>query len=398
MMKGLLRALTSNDDLGRFRLIKNMPIEKIKTIIREIYEASANHGAWERVLVHVANLVQASGGYLLIVDQIKRCPIFSVVGRLPRDNDHLRCTAYYHQLDANLHQLRNSPTNQWMFDQFYFHEGDVPTRKLAADLLLRYGKCWTAANRLAELDGLEVIIGFQRGSGQPAFGPQEAATLQGLSEHLQLAAHLMLKTLPHTQKVHSGFGILDQISHAVVVTDCESRIYFANRVARSFFRKADGLLTRNHKLQSLLNDRALAAQIRVAVTEGKVGALSIPRPSKKPPFNLIVSPLTSGAAHFNVLQRPSALIQIANPDHQPLPMTELLASLYKLTPAESRLALRLFEGVTPAEYAEETKISITTVRTQIRSVLDKTHTRRQSELIKLLALLPTVNGGDMVSA
>jgi DNA-binding CsgD family transcriptional regulator len=369
-----------------------MALTKVESIVREIYEASVNHGAWERVLVQVADLINATGGYLLIVDQIKRCPIFSVVGRLPKENGRQQCTTYYHQLDANLHQLRDIPTNQWVFDQFYFHEGNIPANKLAADLLLRYGRCWTAANRLAELDGLEVLIGFQRGTAQPGFGPLEAAALQGLSEHLRLAAHLMLKTLPHTQKVHSGFGILDQISHAVIVTDCESRIYFANRVAGSFFRMADGLVTRNHKLLSLINDKALAAQIRAAVTEGKIGALSIPRPSKRPPYNLIISPLISTTLPISMHQRASALIQIANPDHQPILMTDLLASLYKLTPAKTRLTLRLFDGVTPAEYAEEAQISIATVRTQIRSVLDKTHTRRQAELIKLLALLPTVKG------
>ncbi len=380
-----------------FRLIQNMALSKVDAIIREIYEASVNHGAWERVLVQVADLINATGGYLLIVDQIKRCPIFSVVGRLPKKSDRQQCTTYYHQLDANLHQLRDSPTSQWVFDQFYFHEGAVPSNKLAADLLLRYGRCWTAANRLAELDGLEVIIGFQRGTAQPAFGPLEAAALQGMSEHLRLAAHLMLKTLPHTQKVHSGFGILDQISHAVVVTDCENRIYFANRVAGSFFRMADGLVTRNHKLHSLLNDRALTTQIRAAVTEGKIGALSIPRPSKRPSYNLIISPLTSATSPVHMHQRASALIQIANPDHHPVLMTDLLASLYKLTPAETRLTLRLFDGVTPAEYALEAEISIATVRTQIRSVLDKTHTRRQAELIKLLALLPTVNGRSLAA-
>ncbi len=96
-------------------------------------------------------------------------------------------------------------------------------------------------------------------------------------------------------------------------------------------------------------------------------------------------------------QRASALIQIANPDHHPVLMTDLLASLYKLTPAETRLTLRLFDGVTPAEYALEAEISIATVRTQIRSVLDKTHTRRQAELIKLLALLPTVNARGLTA-
>ncbi len=370
-------------------------MSKIDKTISEIYEASVDHGAWERVLVRIADLIGASGGYLLIVDQVKRCPVFSAVGRLPRDGDRDQCTTYYHQLDANLYRLKDSPTHMWVFDQFYFHEGTPPTNPHADDFLLRYGRCWTAANRLAEFDGLEVIIGFQRGPKQPGFGSREAVTLQGLSEHLRLAAHLMLKTLPHAQKVHSGFSILDQISHAVIVTDCESRIHFANRIAGSFFRMADGLMTRNRKLVSMLNDKALSIQIRSAVTEGRVGALSIPRPSKKPSYNLIVSPLASTASPGNIHQRASALIQIANPDHQPVLMTDLLVSLYKLTPAETRLALRLFEGVTPAEYAEDAGISIATVRTQIRSVLDKTHTKRQAELIKLLALLPTVNASGM---
>jgi len=67
------------------------------------------------------------------------------------------------------------------------------------------------------------------------------------------------------------------------------------------------------------------------------------------------------------------------------PKPTVLQKLFGLTPAEERLAILIAGGATPAEIAQETGLSIATVRSQLASVFAKTQTTRQPELVALLA-------------
>lgn len=57
---------------------------------------------------------------------------------------------------------------------------------------------------------------------------------------------------------------------------------------------------------------------------------------------------------------------------------------YGLTEAEAKLAIAIADGTTVAGYAEETGLSQWTVRTQLKTVFQKTGVKRQAELVLLL--------------
>ncbi len=70
---------------------------------------------------------------------------------------------------------------------------------------------------------------------------------------------------------------------------------------------------------------------------------------------------------------------------RPRPSPTVLQRLFDLTPAEARLALAIGAGLTLQEVSEETGISNATLRSQLSSTFHKTGTRRQPELVALLA-------------
>jgi DNA-binding CsgD family transcriptional regulator len=55
-----------------------------------------------------------------------------------------------------------------------------------------------------------------------------------------------------------------------------------------------------------------------------------------------------------------------------------------VTPAETRLALALFEGLTLQEAAAIFSVSPHTVHAQLASIFEKTGTNRQSQLVRLM--------------
>ena len=72
------------------------------------------------------------------------------------------------------------------------------------------------------------------------------------------------------------------------------------------------------------------------------------------------------------------------------PSIELLRSLFDFTPSEARVAGGLATGKSAEEIAEQGGVAITTVRSQLRGVLEKTGCSRQAEAAALLAGSVTV--------
>lgn len=65
---------------------------------------------------------------------------------------------------------------------------------------------------------------------------------------------------------------------------------------------------------------------------------------------------------------------------------ELLVCLYGLTPAETRVTRHLLRGYTLKEAAKKLGIAVTTVRSHLKVVFEKTGTSRQSELIRCVLM------------
>jgi DNA-binding CsgD family transcriptional regulator len=76
------------------------------------------------------------------------------------------------------------------------------------------------------------------------------------------------------------------------------------------------------------------------------------------------------------------LIDLAN-TAQPAPTP--LELIFGLTKAEARLAIQFAGGKSPAEIAKQSGLSMGTVRSHLAAVFAKTQTKRQGELVALLA-------------
>lgn len=70
---------------------------------------------------------------------------------------------------------------------------------------------------------------------------------------------------------------------------------------------------------------------------------------------------------------------------QRAPDERLLEALFDLTAAEARVARRLVEGQSVTAIARAFGVATSTVRSQLKSIFGKTGTRRQAEIVSLLA-------------
>jgi len=83
------------------------------------------------------------------------------------------------------------------------------------------------------------------------------------------------------------------------------------------------------------------------------------------------------------------MILVGAPENH-APAERDVAEVFGFSPAESRLAAALVAGRTLSGIAASSGVRITTLRTQLSSILRKTGAKRQVDLIRILSIIPTV--------
>lgn len=192
----------------------------------------------------------------------------------------------------------------------------------------------------------------------------------------------------------------NRVSLGMFLLDSERRVVFANQTGRAILDEQDGLLLSGGLLRGAtpketnqikaLVDAALAAALH---GEGQgEGGVALPRPSGARSLVVLVCPLHRPADAGP--DQPAAAVFVSDPERKPRIPTDLLARLYGLTPAETRLAVALAEGQRLDEIAENFGVARTTIAFHLRSLFRKTDTNRQADLVALFTGNPVTLGAD----
>jgi DNA-binding CsgD family transcriptional regulator len=168
----------------------------------------------------------------------------------------------------------------------------------------------------------------------------------------------------------------------------DAEVIFANRTAEALLAEADGIRTEKSKVRaSAAADTALFRRLIAAAadrTDAAGGVMTIRRPVPRRPLSVLMAPLTIESTWF-VAGQPAAIVFVADPDSSPSTAQDQLRDLYRLTPAEAAVAIAISRGAGLRAVADELQISLTTARTHLQHVFEKTETRRQAELARLIS-------------
>jgi DNA-binding CsgD family transcriptional regulator len=116
--------------------------------------------------------------------------------------------------------------------------------------------------------------------------------------------------------------------------------------------------------------------------------LKIPRKLPRSPIHVTVTPLPSKARLAEVPwtshRAPVAIVTVSDPDMDRQRRKIILRSRFGLTDAESGVAAEILKGDGRLAAARRLGISDTTAKTHLSNIFEKTGTRRQAELVRLM--------------
>ena len=121
--------------------------------------------------------------------------------------------------------------------------------------------------------------------------------------------------------------------------------------------------------------------------DARGGALRLASKAE-PRLTVVVGPLDGRLAASETA--PAAFVLLTDPDRGSARPLWMLRNLYGLTAAETAMAERLMQGDTPEQAAAALNVKTSTARFHLRSMFQKTDTRRQAELVRLLLSLPNI--------
>jgi DNA-binding CsgD family transcriptional regulator/PAS domain-containing protein len=243
-----------------------------------------------------------------------------------------------------------------------------------------------------------IFDGFSlyRGPHEDEFDRVELAQLDQVIPHLKTALYTRRKLLELESRVSDVETALDALTTALVLVDATGKILFANRNSRTLLAQRDGLLSEGGRLTAQNSTDCIALRAVVAgatsFATGKTAphtrATLISR-ARKRSLQLVAVPCRPET--LTLPKKAAALVFITDPEQKTPATAETLRALFHLTRAEVKLAAVLLEGKSLSEAANLNQVGRETVRSQLKSIFQKTGTRRQSELIGLLVKLPGAN-------
>lgn len=169
--------------------------------------------------------------------------------------------------------------------------------------------------------------------------------------------------------------LLDWLDLGVIIADATARPIRLNRRAGTIVARKDGLYATPFGITTAIPEET--GRLRQAIAKAAKGGtrLRLSRPSGAPPLLVTVIPVGGG---------PLVALFVMDPDIVGTPSPALLQELFGLTAAEAVFAAEISRGDGMQAVAERLSIAPTTARTHLTRIFEKTGTRRQAELVRLL--------------
>jgi DNA-binding CsgD family transcriptional regulator/PAS domain-containing protein len=368
--------------------------EELSRVIGDIYDASLDPGLWPNAIESVCGYVGAASASLHSQDSISRATDALFWWGRASDAPH------YFQIYLEKYGKINP-----IFPGVVFFDLELPIA--VPDVIsceefvqTRFFREWLAPQSL--MDGL--FSNLEKGATSCALFTAMRHAEQGqvddrmrhrfelITPHVRRSMLIGKVIDLHRVEAAALADSLDQLAAGVVIVDAAGRIIHANASAHRLIAEGNVLRAANGRIaaldpqgsRNLLDVFAAAPGGDAAVGRRGIAMTLTARTGER--YVVDVLPLTSGARRkAGVSYSAAAAMFIRKAELDCLSPPEAIAGQFKLTPAEVRVLFAIVEIGGVPEVAPVLGISEQTVKSHLHHIFEKTATKRQADLVKLVA-------------
>jgi DNA-binding CsgD family transcriptional regulator len=347
--------------------------------IDRIYECSVVPELWPEVLDEIAGMTESRGGLLFSARKALHWTasdtVREVFAEYVNDGWFARCSRRICIMNAN------DPA--FFTEQDFWSEDQIGADPIYRDFFRPRGLGWSAGTALRVPSGDNIVFSIERALERGPIERPHVELLNDLRPHLARSA--LISARLGLQRAEGATDVLTALRLPALLVDDTGRVVEANEMIQEM---ADRIGFRaGNKI--LLTDRA--ANEKLSEMLGSIGTPEGARSCSLPLRDDLSHPV--GVLHMLPVRRTAydifghgyALLVLTPIGTDKSPSADLMRSLFDLTRSEARVARGLAAGKTAEDIAIEGEVAITTVRSQVRRVLEKTGCTRQAEVTALLA-------------
>jgi DNA-binding CsgD family transcriptional regulator len=235
-------------------------------------------------------------------------------------------------------------------------------------------------------DGRQSVVTLH---GVQPFDEGHVALYKLLAPHMQRAVQINIKLAKAELNHMASVETLNHLAEGVLFVELNANIMFANKAAEKLFADRDlrqnkGRLHANSTAETATLHAVIAKCAETRTQPQQSGFVSLRRQLGRSPLSLLVAPLPVEASWGLLASQPMAVIFVNDPDKNNKPAAVQLREKFGMTPAEAGFAVEILNGDGIQAAADRLSISRATARTHLSRIFDKTGTRRQAELVRVL--------------
>lgn len=226
-----------------------------------------------------------------------------------------------------------------------------------------------------------VVLSFYKPVSQPAFFEDETKLLNKLLPHVQ-RAWLLHDQLERGKTLNIALtGVLNQLSHGVLILTPKGAMRFANTAAKHFLSSIYLSELKSYKKNTIGLPTSVLDVIGIA-SRKEVSCKKVLLNQTDEWF--IVAAKIKKLPHLRGdADSDDIAVWLTKNNQQYKTSSDLIRELFNLTLSEAKVLEYLLKNHTPQEISVLLDVKISTVRTHLTSLLAKTNSKRQQDLIRL---------------
>lgn len=283
--------------------------------------------------------------------------------------------------------------------QYPLEEPIVQSQAVRQDIISsnRYYREWALPKGLFDAVALGLVrdrtmVGNAIFSQHESAGPIDDAQVGGLrllAPHIRRAVTISNFFDMKAVEAATFAATVETLTVGVVLADEDSKIVHSNAAATAMLAAGDPIVVRQGRIavqsgtttSTLQSAVAQAAKDEATLGQKGIG-IPIPRPGGDP-LVIHVLPLRRSHMRSGLIQRAAAAVFVASASGPPRLPHDALNQLYDLTPAEIRIFELICDGHTRDAISAQLGVSVSTVKSHLLHVFEKTGCRRQVDLVRL---------------